>query len=251
MIAGTSNRQPRELKVLDEMAHALARTRDLSEIRSLRDKAEAARKYAQSAALSLKIQNRAAELKLLAERRAGELLGELIAHGGNRRSSSHDESLKLSDLGIDHNQSSRWRREAAVRDSVFEQYVADANRFGREITANGLLRLGRSLARERQRSRPAAARRYARDTDGAAETAAPPCDDRPWTGSGVADNRETTAELLDEMKNHRGLLEQVLAPHCHAQSCVLQDSEKRLVLRLLAELERFMHSLDRELRQFG
>ena len=111
MIARTSNdsnRRPRELKVLDKLAHALAETRNLTEIKSLRDKAEAARKYAQSAALSLKIQNRAAELKLLAERRAGELLNELVAHGGNRRSSSHTENLKLSDLGIDHNQSSRW-----------------------------------------------------------------------------------------------------------------------------------------------
>lgn len=37
-------------------------------------KSEAARKYAQSAGMGLDIQNHAAEVKLLAERKAGELL---------------------------------------------------------------------------------------------------------------------------------------------------------------------------------
>lgn len=34
------------------------------------------------------------------ERRAGELLGETVQHGGDRKSSSHDASLK--DIGINH-----------------------------------------------------------------------------------------------------------------------------------------------------
>ena len=103
-----------DLKILNRVAQALAETKDLKELKSLRDKAEAARQYIENARLGQSLQNYAAELKLRAERRIGKLLIELIPHGGNRRSSSHDGNLKLADLGINANQSSRWRRETAV-----------------------------------------------------------------------------------------------------------------------------------------
>src|ERR1700704_1282765 len=102
---------PRQLQRLDEIARTLAKSTNLKEIKDLRDKAAAARHYAQSAALGLKIQNQAAELKLRAERRAGQLLSEMAPHGGDRKSSCHDGNLKLADLGINSQQSARWCRE--------------------------------------------------------------------------------------------------------------------------------------------
>ncbi len=249
MITGTSNRQPRELKVLDKMARALAGTRDLSEIKSLRDKAEAARKYAQSAALSLKVQNRAAELKLLAERRAGELLNELVAHGGNRRSRSHHDILKLSDLGINLSQSSRWRREAAVPEAVFERYISAANKLGQDITAQGLLRLERMLASNRKKEQPREA--AVRDRNGAVGgscTALPP---RGPSLSAHGNGEDSAHELYGEMKNHRRLLEEILKPFCNSENSTLQRSEKRMVLRLLAEIEHLMSRLEQGKRSLA
>jgi len=63
----------RELAILDEARRLLMESGSLEDIKSVRDRAEAIRQYAQSAALGLELQNRAAEVKLLAERRAGEL----------------------------------------------------------------------------------------------------------------------------------------------------------------------------------
>ena len=42
------------------------------------------------------------------------MLAEMELRGGDRRSKTHDESLKLADLGIGHHQSSRWQRLASL-----------------------------------------------------------------------------------------------------------------------------------------
>ena len=53
---------------------------------------------------------RPAEMKR-AERRAGEMLAEMELQGGDRKSKSHDVTLKLDDLGINKKQSSRWQSQ--------------------------------------------------------------------------------------------------------------------------------------------
>jgi len=237
MSADKSNSKPRELRVLDKLVNALANTRDIKEVKSLRDKAEAARKYAQSAALSLKLQNHAAELKLLAERRAGELLEELVVHGGNRRSSHHHGNLKLSDLGINSNQSSRWRREAAVPKAVFDQYIAAANKLGHDITAQGLLRLQRMLASEQKKEQAHETKVRDRKCNVDDSDAAKPFPPHELSPSGRSNGEDLAHDLYSEMENHRRLLEEILRPFCDADNAILQRSEKRLVLRLLAEIE--------------
>ncbi len=65
------------------------------------------------------IQNRCAEIKLRAERRAGEVLAETEKHPAGRpaRNRLHDatNSPQLADLGITKMQSHRWQAVAAGR----------------------------------------------------------------------------------------------------------------------------------------
>src|SRR4029079_886204 len=103
-----------ELTLLDEARQALEDVSSFDQIKDIRSKAEAVRKYAQSASLGLDIQNKAAEVKLRAERRAGKLLAQLLLRGGDRRSKSRHNRLKLDDLGISRNQSTRWQIQAKV-----------------------------------------------------------------------------------------------------------------------------------------
>src|SRR5690348_7246469 len=101
-----------QLALLSTVSRALVEATTLSEIKEIRDKAEAVRHYVKSAALGLVMQNQAAELKLRAERKAGGVLAELCPHGGDRKSKSPKVTLILKDLGINKNQSSKWQQEA-------------------------------------------------------------------------------------------------------------------------------------------
>lgn len=65
--------------------------------------------------------NYASEVKLRAERKAGDLLAEMDIPAG--RKCSHDESNSLASIGIDHNQSHRWQKMASIPESDFNAYV--------------------------------------------------------------------------------------------------------------------------------
>ncbi len=60
---------------------------------------------------------------LRAERRAGEMLRPKKLHGGDRKSSGRDVSLKLSNLAVSQKQSSRWQSIAALPKKDFEGYI--------------------------------------------------------------------------------------------------------------------------------
>ena len=57
-----------------------------------------------------------AEIAERAERKAGGMLAEMAAkgeranRGGDRKTKSHDATLKLADLGIKKDESSRWQK---------------------------------------------------------------------------------------------------------------------------------------------
>lgn len=135
----------RSLTLLSQARNAIAEVRTFDELKGIRDKAEAARKYAQAAGMGLEIQNYAAEVKLRAERRAGELLAELNLHGGDRREETATKRLTLEDVGVSKDQSSRWQLAAKVPDENFEEFLSDAKEKKEEVTTAGLVRLAQSL----------------------------------------------------------------------------------------------------------
>jgi hypothetical protein len=89
--------------------------------------AEAVRVYAKAAGLGRDIQNHAAEVKVEAEVRAGELLKAIDKHPGGRPGKTATTKVAvLSDLDIADNQSSRWQREATVPAAERKAYYRDA-----------------------------------------------------------------------------------------------------------------------------
>lgn len=136
--------ESRELCALDQVRRMLAEAGSFDEIKAIRDKAEAVRQYAKSATLGLELQNQAAQVKLLAERKAGELLRSMRLRGGDRKSATHAEGITLKGLGMSQNQSVRWQMEASVPEELFEQYVRGATAQGKELTSARLVRIARS-----------------------------------------------------------------------------------------------------------
>jgi hypothetical protein len=91
-------------------------------VKDIRDKAEAIRAYAQQAG-DRDLLLAAAEIRLRAERRAGQLLAEMSLSPGRPEKWSHGATI--SDLGITKTQSSRWQVVAKLTDRQFEEWLIE------------------------------------------------------------------------------------------------------------------------------
>jgi len=89
----------------------------------------------------------ATEIKVRAERRAGEIMRDMEKAKGGRPEITGSTMLPvnstptLSDMGISKNESSRWQKLAAVSDEKFEEAVAAAKEVAGEVTTAYLLKV--------------------------------------------------------------------------------------------------------------
>lgn len=128
---------------------ALAECQRIDEVKDIRDKAEAMAAYARQAKDTELIQY-ATEIKVRAERRAGEMLkeagerGERVTYRDARwgESESQDATRKptLADIGVTKDQSARWQSLAGMSDEHFETAVATAKDTAGQVTTAFMLR---------------------------------------------------------------------------------------------------------------
>jgi hypothetical protein len=130
---------------LGQARKAVEKAKSLPDLKNLRDKAESVRKYCKAIGESKAIQNHAAEIKLRAERKAGELLAEMDLHGGDRKSTSREVRLKLEEFGISYMQSHRWQLEAGVPEEDFEAFLVSVTGSDQELTTAALLKIAKSF----------------------------------------------------------------------------------------------------------
>lgn len=113
----------------DLARRALAEARSIDEVREWEDKAAAVREYARRSR-NREMEIDAAEIRVRAQRRHGELLAEMKASGllarGRRQISSADDNshVTLADLDTTLNESSRAQRLAAIAPDAFERLAA-------------------------------------------------------------------------------------------------------------------------------
>jgi hypothetical protein len=126
----TVNAEPRELSRVLECRRLLAEAKTFDDVLKIRDQAEAIRVCLRMRDASLEAQNDAAEMKVRAERRLGQLLEPKI---GRPEKVSRDGTL--SDLGISRNMSSRCQAIARIDEYAFENQIAEMRADGKEITS--------------------------------------------------------------------------------------------------------------------
>ena len=116
-----------------------ARSREahrVDEVKDIRDKAVAMQEYAKQAK-DTQLLKHATDIRLRAERRAGELLAEMPKAIGARGSGRDQHQVRsppatapatetLADLGITKTQSSKWQKLAALPEDKFEIRVEHA-----------------------------------------------------------------------------------------------------------------------------
>lgn len=134
----------------EQARKALAAAHRVDEVKSIRDKAEAMAAYARQAKDS-KLIEYATEIKVRAERRCGELLAKAKLNGerrsghGDQKTASRSAIPKLSDIGLNNDQSSRYQQLAAMPEKHFETAVATAKATVGEVTSAFLLREAKRL----------------------------------------------------------------------------------------------------------
>src|SRR5262245_49273616 len=102
-----------ELIHLSAARQAIAKAKSVDEVAKIRDTARAVETYAKARNLSIEVFNDAAEIKVRAEIRAGELLAEMNLKPGNPQLSK-DSTIAptLDQMGINRDESSRWQAMA-------------------------------------------------------------------------------------------------------------------------------------------
>lgn len=122
---------------------ALAKASTIDDVKEIRDKAEAIRMYVRAAGESLQVQNAAADIKLRAERKAGEMLSAMELKPGKK---PIGDTMSLIELGIDKKQSSRWQLAASLPEDDYESLVLKSQENGTELTQSLVLRAAKGLA---------------------------------------------------------------------------------------------------------
>ncbi len=142
-----------EITTIDVALRALAEARTPTEFVRLANVAESLRVYAIRAGMGLRAQNRAAEIRLRAERGLGTLLTPVEMRGRPKNVRAAN-NFKLADIGITRRVSHRAQRLAAVPEWIFHAYLRDAGDQGDEITTRALLGVAeRQTSGERNRQR--------------------------------------------------------------------------------------------------
>lgn len=130
------------LQVFTEVERRLAAIKTIPEAKDLRDQAEALRRYAAASKKGLAAQNHCARIKLLAERRGGELLLRVQRERGQgggrgkRKTSLGDETkfqAALRSAGLTRPMASSWQLLAVVSLADLEAYFRRMNEAGAEI----------------------------------------------------------------------------------------------------------------------
>ena len=126
----------------DAARYALSVAVEVDEVKDIRDKAAAMAAYARQAQ-DKELLQWATEIKVRAERRAGQMLAEMELKPGVKSIGNVAVPIPqtLDEIGISKNQSSRWQKLAAVSNEKFEEAVAAAKEVAGEVTTAYLLKV--------------------------------------------------------------------------------------------------------------
>jgi len=134
-----------ELVLYEAARAALAEAHRVDEVKAIRDKAEAMQRYARMAK-DTELIDHATEIRLRAERRAGEMLK---AMGERRGKTSQERSFPSNkEIGITDKQSHHWQRLADLDEEVFEDRVQTAKR---QAVASVEMTAAEKMAAKRER----------------------------------------------------------------------------------------------------
>ncbi len=153
----------------EKARRALHAAKSIDEVKNIRDKMEALRAYAKQSK-DFEMSNFAAEIRIRAERRMGQMLkaqknnGKMNKGGGDRKSNKYHQShgdtsdsiTTLRTIGISRSMSSRSQAIASLPEELFEKTITEHKESNRELTGSTMQILVKKTRKEEKNKRKSA-----------------------------------------------------------------------------------------------
>lgn len=220
---------PNPIALLEVVEQEIAECKDFDDALEIRDVAEILRTYAEKRKLSLDVQNRAAKVRIQAERFIGAALTSFGLRGGNRKSNSDEPRLNLKALGIDRNASSVWRKIAAASEEEFEAYCQATEAAGRAISTKGFLKFLR-------KKNPKKGKRRGKKHKSSTTATSPSAGKLPQ---------------IEDALGHLDIVARMFAEIVERLGEQLKPIERQEIPRFLKEMQAFLQGTDIEPRGVG
>lgn len=188
-----------QLTKYEAARNALQVASTVDEVKDIRDKSEAMAAYARQAK-DKELLKWATEIKVRAERRAGQMLAEMPKATGAKMKGGTtggpivvppaNDAQTLAEIGVTKNESSRWQKLAAVSDEQFESAVASAKDKAGEVTTAAMMRAAKAAEPEK----PAAEQKPRKPDPEPSPTDPPPPEYTP-----LDEAMDTVRELQDAL----------------------------------------------------
>jgi len=133
---------------------AIAEAKSVDELKKIRNQAEAYRYALKQAGEAPEVVNMASEIKLRAERRAGEFLKKAEKQKPGEYQRSRGKIVaSYKELGIDHNQAHRWQKMAVIPEEEFEEYIENNLKVPDGLSTAGALKMLNDLELNKRRTK--------------------------------------------------------------------------------------------------
>src|SRR5215212_4555399 len=131
-----------ELESIEQARELLEVADSPQEVKRVADFAEAMRVVYAKAKLGLEAQNEAAEMKIHAQIKGGEMLASLVQRGGYTHGEANGggHRLTLGDIGVSEWESKTWQRLASASPDTIQAKIDETRTAGYELTTAAILK---------------------------------------------------------------------------------------------------------------
>ena len=141
-----------QLETLEQARQLLELADSPQEVKRVAEFAEAMRHVAKQAKLGLEAQNEAAEMKIHAQIKGGEMLAGMVSRGNFKKSSR--STFQLDEIGVSKYESSTWQKLSAGDHAKIQAKIDEIRTDGHELTTAAILKyVANMLGEDAERSR--------------------------------------------------------------------------------------------------
>ncbi len=132
----------------DKIRTSIEEAKDIEQLTAIKDRLRAYQILAEQSKQSMEVQAKIAIYKARADRKCGEWLQKNVKAGNPQL--SNDSTIRIKDLKISRDESSRLQKIADIDDKTFESILTQAESETKKITSNMLVSISKELNKDQR-----------------------------------------------------------------------------------------------------